>query len=100
MSVPTGLLIWLQIVVSILTLAGVAFTIGRLVGRIDTMERVMNEVRDSLFGVNGGEGAFLRKSEARLMFETVNREHASFDDRLTDLAGKMPHDRRRRGRDS
>jgi hypothetical protein len=81
---------WVQIVVSILTLAGVAFAVGRLVGRIDTVERAVNEIRDALFGAQqNGDGAFIRKTEVVLMLDSMNKQQAAFDDRLTEIASRQ-----------
>lgn len=80
---------WLQIAVSILTLGGVAFATGRLYGRIDTIHTTVTKMSDALFGVDGGKGAFISRIEADLLREGAMREHAEFDNRLTDLARRL-----------
>lgn len=83
-----------QIIVSLATLGGIAFAVGRLYGRIDHLSEGQKEVKDALFGTNGNESAFLRRSEAELMRDQEVAEHAAFDKRLEDFnvrLGRVEH---------
>lgn len=52
-----------QILISVLTLGGVAFAMGRLVGRIDSFEKSLESLKKALFGNTGYDGAFVSRIE-------------------------------------
>ena len=80
---------WCQILLSILTLAGGAFTIGRVFERMANMQKDLDDFKLSLFGPYGDAGIFIRRSEADLLFKQADRARGEFDTRLSDLASRM-----------
>jgi len=83
------LLTWIQIVVSLLTLAGLAFTAGRIFERLNSIQKEQGRVSVALFGEKGTDGAFLRRSEAETMLGHAVREHEAFDRRLGEFQERL-----------
>lgn len=79
----------LQILVSLTGFGGIAFTLGRMFGRIDNLERGQAAIHDALFKADEGRGSFLRRSEAELMLSNATQEHEAFDKRLTEISARI-----------
>jgi hypothetical protein len=83
---PEQVLLWAQICVSIITLGGLAFSTGRLYGRIEALGKDVREVKDSLFGP---DSQFLRREASELMMANATRERDALDRRLTDFGERL-----------
>jgi hypothetical protein len=78
-----------QIGVSVLTLGGVAFALGRVFERIALMQRDTAEIKGALFGTEAKEGIFLRRSEADLMQTNATQQHLEIDRRFAELGQRF-----------
>lgn len=83
--------IWqaLQILVSLTGFGGIAFTLGRMFGRIDNLERGQSAIQEALFKADDGRGTFLRRAEAEIMLKSANDQHESFDRRLEEFNHRL-----------
>jgi len=86
---PSDVLVGLQIVATLLGFGGIAFSLGRLYGRIDSVARIQQEMKEAMFGGEEQGGVFLRRAEGRLMMENANREHEAFDRRLGEFHERL-----------
>jgi len=78
-----------QLVLAVVGILGLAFALGRIYGRIEGLEKGLAEMKHSLFGLDGSEGAFVRQSTLRLILESKTREHGEFDRRLSDVGERV-----------
>ncbi len=82
-----------NLAVSLVTLAGLAFGMGRLYGRIEGLEKGQAEIKGALFGAPGVDGTFVRKSEVELMLEAQNSRVEGIADKLERLGEVLEHAR-------
>lgn len=75
----------LQIVISLVTLAGVGYAAGRFSSRFEALERSNQELKTALFGGDQQEGIFLRRTEAELLIHKNDSEHEEFRRRFDGL---------------
>lgn len=68
---------------------GLTFSVGRVFGRIESLEKSQNEMKAMLSGGDDGDGIFLRRAEARIMLESATQQHEAFDRRLEELGVRL-----------
>lgn len=78
-----------QIGVSLITLGGLAFSVGRIYGRIEGLEKGQSEIKVALFGQAGSGGAYIRRDEMTLLREAADREHEILHKAQDDLLGRL-----------
>lgn len=78
-----------QLVVLLSGFGGMAFSLGRVFGRIELLEKSQADVKSMLSGGEDGGGIFLRRSEATLMLSNSNQIHEAFDRRLEDFNNRL-----------
>lgn len=79
----------IQILVSLVGFGGIAFTLGRMFGRLDQVEKAQHDLFHALFEVDDGRGTFLRRSEAELMLQNADRARSAFDSRLNEFHERL-----------
>lgn len=76
-----GMISLLNMAVSLCTLLGVAYALGRILARFDAVEK-------AIFGGDDQQGIFLRRSEAEILLEKNNQEHEQFTKRLDGISAR------------
>jgi hypothetical protein len=88
----------LEIGISVTTMAGGAFALGRVFERIERTQKDVSEIKGALFGTDAKEGVFLPRAEAKLMFqsamqrEDLDRRFDLINNRLNVIDGRAPPD--------
>jgi len=96
-----------QMGVSFLAFGGIVFGMGRMAERLNGVERSngkteikLDGLKESLFGADGSDGVFLRRSEFREAIDTMIREREAQDRRMGEISHDIGGLRERIGRAS
>ncbi len=66
-----------------------AFALGRVFERLGTMQTTLGKMEVAMWGKDGQDGAFLRRSEAELLLESANVHRAAQKSRMDELAQRV-----------
>jgi hypothetical protein len=86
---PEQVLTGLQIVATLIGFGGVAFTLGRMYGRIDTIGKTQEKMEKALFGGDDYGGVFVRRAELELMMANDSQARLAFDKRLEEFHERL-----------
>lgn len=80
---------WAQLAVSVVTLLGGAFILGRLFERLSMLEDGFVELKRAIFGRDAQGGIFVRQTEFKLILEGLRDGQAHTEQKIVEMTSRI-----------